>query len=359
MLRMVRRYTPFLLILAILASLTAPAACSCNRAAKTELRVLCAGSLMVPMEAIEAAYEARYPDIDVLVEGHGSIQVIRHVTELYEESDVVAVADSSLIPMMMYGVTMPDTDNSYASWHVEFAANSLGIAYTSTSAYASEINESNWYEVLSRTGVRLGISDPRLDACGYRALMLLYLAQSYYSDSTIFEDVLGMFNPPLEIRQGETAATIAVPEVLNPLSERISLRGSSIRLLALLESGDIDYSFEYRSVAEQHNLNYLSLPQEINLSAIERADVYRQVNCRMDFQRFESVQPEFTGQPIIYGVTIPANAPHYEAAVRFLEFMLGAEGQQIFSQKHHPPLAPARADDINKVPAELVPLLQQ
>jgi molybdate/tungstate transport system substrate-binding protein len=353
------RFAFLMLTFAVLISLTGFTACSSNRPAKTEMRVLCAGSLMIPLEAIEEAYEARHPDIDVLIEGHGSIQVIRHVTELYEEADVVAVADYSLIPMMMYDATIPDTGESYASWHVKFATNSLGIAYSPSSAYADEINEDNWYEILSRTEVRLGISDPRLDACGYRALMLLYLAESYYNDSTIFENVLGAFNPPVEVYPGETSATITVPEILNPLSERIILRGSSIRLLALLESGDTDYSFEYRSVAEQHNLNFLSLPPEIDLSTVEQTDAYGQVSCRMDFRRFASVQPEFTGQPIIYGITIPANAPHHDAAVEFLEFMLGVEGQQIFSQHHHPPLAPAEADDINRTPTELVSLLKQ
>jgi molybdate/tungstate transport system substrate-binding protein len=269
----------------------------------------------------------------------------------------VAVADYSLLPMMMYSVTMPDTDESYASWYVKFATNSLGIAYTPASRYAGEINENNWYEILAREGVKLGLSDARLDACGYRAFMLLQLAESYYRDDTIFEEVLGEFKPPLEVQPGETA-TIIVPEILNPLSERVVLRGSSIRLLALLESGDIDYAFEYRSVAEQHNLNFLELPPEISLSEAEYSMLYQQVNCRLDFQRFSSIKPEFTGQPIIYGITIPGNAPHYDEAVSFLEFLLGPEGQQILRQNYQPPIAPPQVEDVDKVPMELRALLK-
>jgi len=36
---------------------------------------------------------------------------------------------------------------------------------------------------------------------------------------------------------------------------------------ALLESGDIDYAFEYLSVARQHRLEFLSLPSEIDLGS--------------------------------------------------------------------------------------------
>ena len=45
----------------------------------------------------------------------------------------------------------------------------------------------------------------------------------------------------------------------------ILLRGASIQLIALLESGDLDYGFEYESVIRQHGLKLLSLPDEVNL----------------------------------------------------------------------------------------------
>src|SRR5690554_6856031 len=68
---------------------------------KTTVKIQAVGSLLVPFGAIEKAFEAENPDIDVLVEGHGSIQVIRHVIELPAFSgepvaDIVAVADYSL-----------------------------------------------------------------------------------------------------------------------------------------------------------------------------------------------------------------------------------------------------------------------
>jgi hypothetical protein len=56
---------------------------------------------------MERAFEEKRPDVDVLMEGHGSIQCVRHVTELEELADVVAVADYALIPMMMYETSIP------------------------------------------------------------------------------------------------------------------------------------------------------------------------------------------------------------------------------------------------------------
>ena len=93
------------------------------------LSVFAAGSLIQPFNELEKAFETRYPYIDVLPEYHGSIQVIRHATELHEPIDVVATADASLLPMLMYGATVPETGKPYADWHIRFASNRLALAY--------------------------------------------------------------------------------------------------------------------------------------------------------------------------------------------------------------------------------------
>jgi molybdate/tungstate transport system substrate-binding protein len=333
------------------------AAGSCAKPEKTKVRVLCANSLMYPLDGIEKAFEALHPDIDILTEGHGSIQVIRHVTEIHEESDLLIVADDSLIPMMMYNAKIPDTDQNYADWYIKFATNTLGIAYTPNSKYAGEINESNWYKILARPDIKLGFADARLDACGYYTLMALALAEQYYGDDHILENVLGPFTPPLKTSMEGTVATISVPEILRPEGNKTIVRGSSIRLLALLDSGDIDYSFEYQSVAEQQGLKFLELPPEINLGSSAQAEFYGRVKCVMEFQRFATVQPEFTGEPIVYGITIPGNAPHADIALEYLEFLLGEEGRKIFAASHHPMIPPV-ADNPSNLPQGLEILLK-
>jgi molybdate/tungstate transport system substrate-binding protein len=295
--------------------------------------------------------EAVHPGVDVLTEGHGSIQVIRHVTELFEEADVLIVADDSLIPMMMYNIKVPETDTPFADWNIRFATNSLGVAYRSSSKYADEINADNWYDILARPDTRVGFADARLDACGYYTLMMLSLAGLYYGKDTILEDVLGGFDPPLRIEDEGTVTVVVVPEILRPDNEKTVVRSSSIRLLALLESGDINYSFEYESVARQHNLGFLRLPPEIDLGDAAQSNFYSRVKVRLDFQRFASITPEFTGQPIVYGVTIPRNAPHPEIARGYIEFLLGVEGQRIFNDYFHPLLTPVADNPDNLPPA--------
>lgn len=81
----------------------------------------------MPFDHLEQAFEAQHPNVDVLIEGHGSIQCVRHVAELDELADVVAVADYALIPMLMYETHDPETGEPYASWTLQFATNQLGL----------------------------------------------------------------------------------------------------------------------------------------------------------------------------------------------------------------------------------------
>ena len=326
---------------------------------KTPLPVIVAGSFMGPMEDLEARFEELHPDIDVQIEGHGSIQVIRQVTELEKEADVLIVADHSLIPMMMYNTTIAGSDEPYADWYLSFATNSLGLAYTNTSAYAGEINQSNWYEILTRPDVAVGIADARLDSCGYRAFMTCQLAESYYDNASIFEQLFGdSFTWPVTVSLEEGTQTIHVPEILEPKGDKLALRGNSVWLLFLLDSGEIDYAFEYRSVAEQLGYSFLELPPEIDLSSENYSESYGSVRVKMDFQRFGSVQPEFTGESIIYGVTIPNNAPHPNIAAEFVNFLISAQGQAILAEDDQLPISPARADNPDALPDELKELLQ-
>jgi molybdate/tungstate transport system substrate-binding protein len=326
--------------------------------------VLFAGSLIIPFAQLEKEFEAAHPEIDVNMEGHGSIQAVRIVGDLNEQADLVITADYRLIPMLLYQAKDPDSGRPYATWNVIFATNKMALAYAPGSAFANEVNADNWPEIINREGVRLGISDPRLDANGYRALMTVKLAEDRYDRPDLFAKTFGgVFRVPVRVTerggvtgsggatQAESGALITVPEVLETKSgSHVVLRPYSVNLLPLLESGDIDYAFEYESVIKQHGLKYISLPPEINLGDPAYASTYSTVTVKLDFQRFASIKPEFAGEPIRYGATIPSNARYPEAAAQLLAFLLGPEGQRIMAQNYQPMISPALTDNLDALP---------
>jgi molybdate/tungstate transport system substrate-binding protein len=331
--------------------------CSPAKEGKIEMLILNAGSLVVPMQQLEESFEALYPEVDIRFEGHGSIQVIRHITEIGDPADVAIVADYSLFPLLMYQAKM-ENGSPFADWNIQFATNKMGIAYTPDSIYANEITAENWYDILRRPDVNFGLADPRIDSIGYRTMMILQLAEEYYKDSNIFEDIItDNLRSTVSSREEDGYYTISIPELLESSNRRIYLRGFSVQLLALLESRQIDYAFQYESVALQHGLGYLELPAVIDMSATNLAEHYAHVTVALDFQRFKSVNPVFKGEPIIYGITIPKSAPNPELAEKFIEFLLGEEGQRILQENFQPQIIPPHTDNIEGVPISLRGLL--
>jgi molybdate/tungstate transport system substrate-binding protein len=312
----------------ILVLLSAAAGCMVTeQKGKTPIRVLAAGSLILPLEGVEARFEAGNPGTDVQIEGHGSIQVIRQVTDLHRPVDVIMVADESLIQDMMFQA-MDGSRQNYTDGYIPFATNAMVIAYTNRSRYADEITKENWREVLARPDVRTGFSNPILDAAGYRALMVVILAETYYDDTGLFDRLIGShFDPPLVPEMDNRTISVTLPAVLKPSDKRVAIRDGSIYLMSLLSSGGIDYAFEYRSVAEGQNLSYIPLPEEIDLSSPAFKDEYARARVVLGFERFSSLGRVRTGSPIVYAVTVPNTAPHPELAKQFMNFTL-AEAQK-------------------------------
>jgi molybdate/tungstate transport system substrate-binding protein len=353
-----------ILALAVLVPGVAVAGCSNDSGAaaghgKTSIRILYAGSLIIPFAELEKQFEALHPDIAINGEGHGSIQVLRHVSDIHEEADVLISADSQLIPMLLYGSKDPDTGKAYGSWRLDFATNEMAVAYTDKSKYASEVTAENWYDVLGRPDVRLGLADPRFDSNGYRAVMMFALAGRQYDKPALFFDAFdGQFTQPVTVDDEGAQTVIHVPEILETSGgAHIVTRGYSVQLLPLLESGDIDYAIEYLSVIKQHGLKYVTLPPELNLGDEALAATYNQVRVDLDYQRFASVKPSFEGQPITYSLTIPSNAAQPKAASLFVQFLLGADGRRIMEQNYHPMLATPRCDNLGALPQDLRGLL--
>ena len=317
-----------------------------SAAGGTVLKVFHAGSLGEPFQELEAEFEARHPGVDVQREGAGSAQSIKKITELGKKADVLASADYALIPSMM----MPE----YADWYAAFARNQMIIAYTNKSKYGNEINTNNWYEILRRSDVRFGFSNPNDDPAGYRAQMVTQLAESYYNDSRIYEDLIQNNTGITATIESNGTVLVHVPatEAISPNSRKIMLRSAEVELSSALETGEIDYLYIYRSVAEQRGFKYVELPPQIDLSSVEYADNYSKVQVQM------ANGDVVTGSPIVYGVTIPTNAENPKLAAEFVKLLLDKSGQQIFIKNGQPPIVPAIAGGKDKMPAELQALVK-
>jgi molybdate/tungstate transport system substrate-binding protein len=289
-----------------------------------ELIVFHAGSLTLPIERLSAAFQEVHPAVEILTEAAGSRTTARKISELQREADLVISADYQVINTLL----IPD----FAAWNILFARNAMVVTYNDQAIYADEINSDNWYKILTRDGVVVGRSNPQADPNGYRTLMVWQLAEIHYDQAGLYE-LLQLTSPPKNIRPKE------------------------VDLIPLLQSGDMDYAYNYQSVAIQHDLKYVDLPSEINLSNPEFTDIYQRAVVALDGQSPGDVIHR-QGEPIIYGVTIPHTAPNPDLAVAFLIFLLSPEGMEILSNHGQIPINPPLTSEPDLLPEDLRPWVQ-
>jgi len=329
------------------------------------LTIFHAGSLAVPFVDLGAEFEALNPDVDIVFTSGGSATMISNAIAQEDAGesppDIVASADYKLIPDRMYG-------GGYADWYIAFARNTMVLCYSDNATGSDDIVNENrtWYDVLRNEDVSYGHSDPDQDPCGYRTLLVIQLAQKYYYDNaTDFglepdSDAADLYDVLIPGSEHERGRTGGINSTARPGGSEEIVSAKSIDLIVALESGDLDYAFEYRSVAVQHELNYIELNDYINLSrtsaelaGVEEFYATASIEILKDPRPPEVYEAQY-GAAIVYGITIPVNAENEDLAAEFIELLLSETGKEIIETENgQPMLDPPLCDRPENLPASL------
>lgn len=301
---------------------------SVQAGSKNKLSIFHAGSLTVPFAKIEKDFETKYPDIDVQREAGGSTKMARMISEVGKPADIMASAD--------YKVIDNNLIPKFANFNIRFATNQLVLCYTDQSKYSDKINKDNWYEILQKKGVNWGHSDPNLDPCGYRSLMVLQLAETFYNIDGLYQKIID--NRPKK-----------------------NIRAKAVELVNLLKTGNMDYAWEYLSVAIQHDLKFIKMDEHINLGNYQYDDFYKQATVKVTGKK-PGTWITKKGQSCTYGITMIKDAPNPEAAKLFLAFLLSPDhGLKTLKTMGQPPFIPCRVPTqkmADSIPSDFVSFVQ-
>ena len=274
----------------------------------TGIIVFTAGSLKPALQEIARVFRKSHRlEVNFYFEASGSIDCVRKVTEQGRKVDIIAIADFSILEQFM----VPQ----YSDWYAMFATNRMVLCYTKASRLYTKINSDNWYRILLDKEVSYAHTNPNLDPAGYRTLMVWQLAAKHYKQ------------PGLDRAFSQSCA-------------REWIYDRATDLMEALKNGLIDYAFEYASVAQQNNLEYIELPVEINLSNPKYTELYQ--SARVNTSGPQGSIVEQIGKPIVYALTVVNNAPHKDLAIEFVRFILGTVGQSIIESAGLLGIIPAR-----------------
>lgn len=264
--------------------------------------VFTAASLAAPVRAALDSLSRRTGAV-VRQESGASIELARRITELHRVPDLIALADHEVFPELLVPRVTP--------WYVLFARNRMVVMYTGRSRGAAEIDSANWTRVLLRSDVVVGRADPAIAPVGYRTLLVYALAERRHREPGLASRLAARSPPRLQ-------------------------RANAVELAALLAAGELDYVVDYESLARANGFRFLRLSPEIDLSDPDRAADYAHAVVRVPSRGGDSI--ERRGAPIVYAASIPRDAPHHDAGVHALAFLLGPEGQALLRARDLDPL---------------------
>ncbi len=297
----------------------------------TQVIIYHAGSLNAAFNSLAEAFTKK-TGIPVVHRGFGAVDAARRATVGKEPVDIYATVDFSNIDMFL--------KPAYADYNIRYATGAEVLAYTTDSRGASKIADPNspafnppasipnaapdWYTILLADSVRIGGSDPNLDPGGYRALMVMQLAEKLYGIPT------------------------------GNLQKKYIINQSGARL-----GTDYDYAISYehsaRSTARTNaNYRYVRLSATVGLSDPANEKNYNQASFVVSGLASGDPSKTVQGTSITFGLTVLKTAPHPAEALSFLQFMLSPEGMELQKTAGIDPIAPVVSrDDFQKLPGSL------
>jgi ABC-type molybdate transport system substrate-binding protein len=292
-----------------------------------DVSVLYAGSLINIFEnEIKSAFQ-NLTEYDFIGEGKGSVQISNMILDGFRKPDVFVSAGTTPIERLI-NHSLP-----LANWLVKFASAELVIAYNPQSSYASDLlkasrDEIPWYKVVQKEGLKFGRTDPELDPKGYYTVIAAKLANIYYNDSTIKDNILG---------EDRNKKQIFPEEVLK----------------SILDSGQIDATAAYKHEAMAKGLPYIKLPDQINLSNPNYTNFYNKISYKL------GTGETIYGNPIFFSFTIPNTVENIAGAMSFAKFLLSEDGKRILEQVGLSPIKPLLQGDTHQLEPEILSLVQE
>ncbi|BAI81152.1 conserved hypothetical protein [Deferribacter desulfuricans SSM1] len=263
--------------------------------AQQYIKVLIPKSLEKSFSEISEAFYNKH-NIKIKYESNCSGKAAKLIHDYGKIIDVVVSADYSVIDNVLVA-------KGFADWNIKFAKNEMVLGFRSDSKYAKNIDKANWYKILLKPDVNVGLSAATNEPCGYRSLMVLKLAELFYGLNGFTKQIV---------------------------DKALFERKSDLDIVKDLLSKKVDYIIAYKTYANEYGFKYLELPKEINLFSARYGDYYKQVKVE-DF--YGLGLKSIPANCIFYSVTIPHTTQKRELAVKFVHFLLSNEVASIL-EKH-------------------------
>jgi molybdate/tungstate transport system substrate-binding protein len=293
---------------------------------------------------VEKSFTAQHADVVVADISGGSVALARRLATGVQACDVYASADYLTIDRMLKPAKIAD-------YTIVFARGRMVLGYLATDPKAQGIAAvgdfhppasipdaaPHWYQKLLAPGVRVGGAHPFLDPGGYRAHMILELAQRHYG-------VANLYNALLEHYE-------VIPAAAGPDASAGPALGRDF---------NFQFSYEHSAAATARTdpaYRFVRLPDRVDLSTSTNAEYYSQSSVTLPGLGIAGAAASITipASRAAWGVTIIRKSANQENARAFVGLLLGRIGTAALNASGPSPVTPAvvSAGDYARMPQAL------
>ena len=267
------------------------------RADSGVVSVLYAGSLVNLMERSVGPAFKKATGLDFQGYAAGSNKIANEIKAKLRRGDVFISASPKVS-----GALMGEANGNRVTWYVNFAKSPLVIGYNPRGKFAKDFKTRRWDKVLQEPGIRIGRTDPKLDPKGAFTVQMVAKAAELYRQPDLAQKILGAPENPAQVLPEET-------------------------LVGRLQSGQLDAGFFYST--ETADLKIPAVAPEAALHA--QAD---------------------------YTLAILADAPNADGAARFVNFLLGKQGEALLKAHGIDAVKPAVSGNLLTMPTSVQAMIE-
>jgi molybdate/tungstate transport system substrate-binding protein len=252
------------------------------------------------------------------------------------ESDIASGEISPNVFESVGGDNITPLEPKYTKWYVQYAGNSMVLAYNPNSKYASQFKAyadgskplSGLFTLLETPGLKLGRTDPNIDPQGRDFIYMLELAQSYY-----------------HLPSDTVSKILGTTDFGTATSSQIFAESS---LDATLQSGQLDASSAFLTQAIELHLDYIPLPSAINLGDVALANQYAKATITVTSNGQKTTK---SGSPQWIDITIIGKPT--PAAIAFVKYTLSPAGLALYKTGGFRLATPVVTGDSSAIPAAI------
>jgi molybdate/tungstate transport system substrate-binding protein len=252
------------------------------------------------------------------------------------ESDIASGEITPNVFESVGGDNIMPLEPKFTKWYVQYAGNSMVLAYNPNSKYASQFKAfadgskplNGLFTLLETPGLKLGRTDPNIDPQGRDFIYMLELAQSYY-----------------HLPSDTVSKILGTTDFGTPTSSQIFAESS---LDATLQSGQLDASSAFLTQAIELHLDYIPLPSAINLGDVALATQYAKATVTVTSNGQKSTK---SGSPQWIDITIIGKPT--PAAIAFVKYTLSPAGLALYKTGGFRLATPVVTGDSSAIPAAI------